>query len=168
MRRGFVTLFAALMLVASCGGDEEPPAGTAEEGSPSSTSTSTSVVTSSINTRVDIFEYATHAQRPLMLDMYVPAEPGGAPIVLFLPGGGGMGTWVLEPLAEAGAIVFHVRSAQRAAEATTLLADHGAAARAQADSMACAIRFARARAAELGSDDPVVVLTSFSWVGWGT
>lgn len=153
------------MLVASCGGDEEPLAGTAEEGSPSSTSTSTSVVTSSTNTRVNRLEYATHAQQPLTLVEYVPAEPGGAPIVLFLPGGGGMGTWVLEPLVEAGAIVFQVRSARQAAEATTLLADHGADARAQADSMACAIRFARARASELGSDDPAVVLTSFSWGG---
>ena len=69
MRRVFVTLFAGLMLVASCGGDEEPLAGTPVEGSPSSTSTSTSVVTSSTNTRVNRLEYATHTQQPLMLDM---------------------------------------------------------------------------------------------------
>ncbi len=164
MRRRFAILVAALMLVASCGGDAEPLAGTAEEGSPSSTSTGTSAVTSSA-TRVNRIAYATHGQTPLTLDMYVPAEAGGARIVLFLPGGGGMGTWVLEPLAEEGAIVFHVRSAEPAAEPATLLADHGAVARAQADSMACAIRFARARASEFGSDDPVVVLTSFSWGG---
>ncbi len=30
MRRGFLTLFAALMLVASCGGDAKPTAGIAE------------------------------------------------------------------------------------------------------------------------------------------
>lgn len=50
MRRDFVTLVAALMLVASCGGDEEPLAGTAGEGSPSSPSMSTSVAPSSTNT----------------------------------------------------------------------------------------------------------------------
>ncbi len=163
MRRDFATLFAAVMLAASCAGDEEPLAGTGEDGPPSSTPASISVATSSSDTWK--LEYATHAQESLTLDMYVPAEPGGAPIVLYLPGGGGTGTWVLKPLAEAGAIAFHVRSAQPAAEATTLLADHGAVARAQADSLACAIRFARARASELGSDDPVVALTSFSWGG---
>jgi predicted esterase len=165
MRRSFVALVAALLLVASCGGDEEPLAGTAEEGSPSSTSTSTSGVTASTNPPVNRFEYATHADEPLTLEMYVPAEPGGAPIVLHLLGGSGTGMSVVEPLVEGGAIVVVPRAARRTAGATTLLADHGAVARAQADSMACAIRFARARAAELGSDDPVFVLTSYSWGG---
>jgi predicted esterase len=97
--------------------------------------------------------------------MYLPAEPDGAPIVLFLPGGLVTGTSVLEPLAEEGAIVFLVRYAQLDANVESLLADHGAAARAQADSMVCAIRFARARASDLGSDDPAVALASFSWGG---
>jgi pimeloyl-ACP methyl ester carboxylesterase len=110
-------------------------------------------------------EYATHAQEPLTLDMYVPAESTGSPIVLHLLGGGGTGMSVVEPLVGEGLIVIVPRAARRTAGATTLLADHGAAARAQADSMACAIRFARARGAELGSADPVVALTSFSWGG---
>lgn len=112
-------------------------------------------------------EYATQAQDQLTLDMFVPAEPGGAPIVLHLPGGGESGApmSMIDPLVEEGAIVVFVRSARRSAGATTLLADHGAVARAQADSMACAIRFARAEAAELGSDDPVFVLTGYSWGG---
>jgi acetyl esterase/lipase len=171
-----VLVLACALLAAACGDDDEvtdttttaapTTTSTTEAETITTTSTSTTVGTSSSDTPVNrVIEYATHAQRPLTLDMYVPAETDGAPIVLFLPGGFGMGMSVLEPLAEAGAIVFHVRPAQRAAEATTLLADHGAVARAQADSMACAIRFARVRASELGSDDPVVVLTSFSWGG---
>ena len=112
-------------------------------------------------------EYATHAQEPLTLDMYVPAESEGAPIVLHLPGGGETGAPmpVVDPLVEEGAIVVFVRAARRSAGATTLLADGGTVARAQADSMACAIRFARAEAAELGSDDPVFVLSGYSWGG---
>jgi hypothetical protein len=43
--------------------------------------------------------------------------------------------------------------------------DHGANLRATADSAACAIRFARERAADLGSTDPVVVLVGFSGGG---
>ncbi len=178
---GLLALVLACALVAVACGDDDEVADTTTAAAPATTvaatttteaetvtttSTSTTVVTSSSDTPVSEIVYATHAQQPLTLDMYVPAEPAGAPIVLFVPGGGGMeGASVLEPLAEAGAIVLGVRSAEPDAEATTVLADHGAVARAQADSMACAIRFARARAAELGSDDPAVVLTSFSWGG---
>jgi hypothetical protein len=43
--------------------------------------------------------------------------------------------------------------------------EHGLGARAMADSVGCAIRFARIRASELGSDDPVVVLSGFSLGG---
>ena len=110
-------------------------------------------------------EYGTHAGESLTLDMFVPVESEGAPIVLHLPGGGETGApmSVVDPLVEEGVIVVFVRTARPTAGATTLLADHGAAARAQADRMGCAIRFARDRASELGSDDPVVVLTGFSW-----
>lgn len=112
-------------------------------------------------------EYATHSQESLTLDMFVPAEPGGAPIVLHLPGMGEAGPPMsyVEPLVEDGVIVVSVRTVRPTAGATTLLADHGAVARAQADSMACAIRVARVRASEFGSEEPVVVLTAFSWGG---
>lgn len=118
-------------------------------------------------TAVVDLEYATHSQESLTLDLFMPAAPDGAPIVLHLPGEGETGPpmSVVEPLVESGVIVGFVRTVRPTAGGTTLLADHGAVARAQADSMACAIRLARAQASEFGSEDPVVVLTAFSWGG---
>ncbi len=120
----------------------------------------------STTAEVDL-EYATHAREPLTLDMYVPAEPEGAPIVLHLPGISETGPpmSLVDRLVEEGAIVAFVRTARPTAGAVTLLAGHGAVARAQADSMVCAMRFVRSRASDLGSDDPVVALTGFSWGG---
>lgn len=118
-------------------------------------------------TAVMDLEYATHSQESLTLDLFMPAEPDGAPIVLHLPGIGETGPAMsyVEPLVEDGMIVVFVRTIRPTAGGTTLLADHGALARAQADSMACAIRLARAQASESGSEDPVIVLTAFSWGG---
>ena len=45
------------------------------------------------------------------------------------------------------------------------LSNHGAHIRAKAEANACAVSFVRARAAELGNDDPNVVLTGFSEAG---
>jgi poly(3-hydroxybutyrate) depolymerase len=78
MRRGFLTLFAALMLVASCGGDEEPLEGTAGEGSPSSTSTSTSVATSSTTTSTSVVTSSTTTTATAVEDRVVCGQGFGA------------------------------------------------------------------------------------------
>ncbi len=75
---------------------------------------------------------------------------------------------MVEGLVEEGAIVFVVQYALVRRVASSMLpdpSDHGANIRAMAESAACAIRFARAQASQLGSDDPVVVLTGFSGGG---
>ena len=101
MRRGFVTLFAAMMLVASCGGDEEPLTGTAGDGSPSSNSTSTSVVSSSTNTTVGTIEdrvvcgqafgagLSTVECEELAFDVAVPeiCLEGSCGVIVDVPGG---------------------------------------------------------------------------------
>ncbi len=108
--------------------------------------------------------YEAWEERSLTLDMYAPAEAGGAPIVIYLPGRGETDapTLMVDGLVEEGTIVFVVRYARSKAGPETILSDHGAVARAKAESVACAIHFAREQASERGSTDPVVVLTGFS------
>jgi acetyl esterase/lipase len=108
--------------------------------------------------------YATWAEGSLTLDMHAPAKPAGAPIVIYLPGGGQnyAWPWMVEGLVDEGAIVFVVPYAAFRSGPEQILADHGADAGAQAESVACAIHFARAQAAKFGNNDPVVVLTGLS------
>ncbi len=107
--------------------------------------------------------FATYKGATLTLDMYIPADPSGAPIVIE--------PWedFAERIAQEGAIGVLVHAGVEEAESGELaeprLGDHGAFIRAQAEQTACAIRFARARAAELGSDDPIVVIGGFSEYG---
>jgi hypothetical protein len=105
--------------------------------------------------------YATWNDVTLTLDLYIPADPKGAPIMV-------------EPweafgvdISQAGAFAVIERTGipdqpDSADGEPPLWDDHGALIRAQADATACKIRYARARAAELGSEDPIVVLGGFS------
>lgn len=129
--------------------------------------TPTSTTTSAGATTELRLTYAAWEEQPLTLDMRVPAESSGAPIVIYLPGRGATSApvFVVEDLVEEGAIVFVVRFAGTGQGPEAILSDRGADPRAKADSVACAIRFARARASELGSDDPVVALAGFSLGG---
>ena len=107
----------------------------------------------------------------LVLAMSAPSEPADAPIVIYLPGRGedSAPPEMVGGLVEEGALVFVVRYPGATGGPDQILADHGADARAKAESVACAIHFARARAADFGNNDPVVVLTGFSnGAGLGT
>lgn len=163
MRRHLLAWSTVLLVgpVAACGGDE------AEDPAPT-----TPVEDQAVAETDNDLVYATWDEGSLTLDMHAPAEPAGAPIVIHLPGRGGDDTppSVVKDLVEEGAIVFVVQyplvvnpGGSQAVEA--MLGDHGAGARAMAESVACATRFARARASELGSDDPVVAVTGFSLGG---
>ena len=114
-------------------------------------------------TEVDL-AYATSAEGPLTLDMHAPVRPADAPIVLYLPGRGrdSAPPWIVEGLVDEGAFVFVVRYAATDSSPEKILADHGADAGAQAQSVACAIHYARSRASNFGNNDPLVVLTGFS------
>jgi acetyl esterase/lipase len=109
--------------------------------------------------------YATYWEgRSLTLDMSVPSKPADAPVVIYLPGRGGHSAppEMVEGLVEEGAFVFGVRYAFSGSGPEQVLADHGAVAGAMAESVACAVNFARAQASKFGNDDPVVVLTGLS------
>ena len=104
--------------------------------------------------------FATYDDVTLTLDLWLPADPAGAPIALNPPGIG-------DDLAQAGAIAVAIRMGGVGIPSVEggFLDDHGVFIRARAEESACAIRFARARAAELGSDDPIVVVYGLS--NWG-
>lgn len=133
------------------------------------TTTSTAAVTTTIAAAVAELDlvYGTWQEQPLTLDLYGPAESADAPIVVYLPGSNESGApaFLVEGLVEDGAMVFVVRYAQIDVGPTELINDLRGNARADADSVACAIRFARERASEFGSDDPFVALTGLSLGG---
>jgi len=150
LRRLAVVACAGLSLVA-CGGDGQ----VADEVASSTAGPPGQVV---VERGV---QYATFNGMPLTLDLYVPADPAGAPIVIepweayadSIAQQGGFAvlgqTGLPDPEEVAGEDVSHFR-------------DHGAHIRAQAEDYACKILFARERAAELGSTDPIVVAGGFS------
>ncbi len=107
--------------------------------------------------------YATSAAGTFRLDMFAPVEPGEWPIVIHYPGAAGTSApaWLTEDVAARGAVVFVLQ--YPLGGPGSLLSGDGAVFRAYGDSAACAIRFARARASEMGSTDPRVVITGFSW-----
>jgi predicted esterase len=169
-----IAILVLLMLVLSGCGDSGDELGTITTGAPASTTTTAAPASATTEASPEVTKglvYATWGEEPLTLDMHVPADPAGAPIVVYLPGGGqnyappGMA----EGLVAEGAIVVVVRIAENhnpellppSSDAEVLLGNRGAGARAQADSVACAIHFTRTRASELGSSDPVVVLSGF-------
>jgi acetyl esterase/lipase len=99
------------------------------------------------------------------LDLYAPTEPGDWPVVLFLHGLGlGKGwTRLHQAIAEQGAIVFDIDYPDLPRDMA--IRDHGKGYREMADTVACAIRFARARAPDYGVDSAPLVITGFSTGG---
>jgi predicted esterase len=150
-----------LASLAACGGNEPDVAST------TTTAPTTTVQDQTTGATETDLVYASWEEGPLTLDMHVPAEPNDAPIVIYLPGRGQTG-WsppMVEGLIEEGTIVFVARYPGSNSSVAQILGDHGSDARAKADSVACAIHFARDQASQLGSTDPLVVLTGFSGGG---
>ncbi len=105
--------------------------------------------------------YATWNDVTLTLDLYILADPKGAPVMVE--------PWEAfgEDIAQAGAIAViedqGIPDQPDSADGEPpFWDDHGALIRAHADAIGCKIRYARARAFELGSDEPIVVLGGFS------
>jgi hypothetical protein len=117
-------------------------------------------------TKKDLVYATTREEGTLTLDMYAPVESAGAPIVIYLLGTGDPGApKLVDGLIEEGTIVFVAWPAGYGGGPEQILSDHGANIRAMADSIACAIRFAREQASERDSTDPVVVLTGLGGAG---
>ncbi len=153
LRRTLDWVVVVLLIgVAGCGGSD------AETAAPATTANdSPSVVTRDL-------VYATFGERPLNLNIYAPTGSGDWPIVIHFPGADGMtAAWLPEDLVAQGVIVF-VTDYPRMTP-TSAVEDRGSGYRAMAESAACAIRFARARASQLGSDAPIVVVSGFSMGG---
>ena len=171
MRAGRLMLGAVMVSVGilpgACGGNDDTASGADTSTSPPTTTTTAAIA----EAQKDLV-YGTWEDLTLTLDMQTPDEPAGAPVVIHLPGKGGDDTppRLVEDLAEEGAIVFVVQYPLVTISSwddpdEVILGNHGAGARAMAEGVACAIRFARAQASELGSDDPVVMLSGFSLGG---
>jgi dienelactone hydrolase len=102
------------------------------------------------------------AQVEWKLDEYTPTELGHWPVVLFLPGGGqikeGYAT-LSQAISEQGAIVFVIDYPD--IHPTMAILDNGKGYREMAETVACAVRFARARASDFGMDTAPVVIAGF-------
>jgi len=105
-------------------------------------------------------------QREWKLDEYAPTELGHWPMVLFLPGRGqikeGYAT-LSQAISEQGAIVFVIDYPDMSFSYAIL--DNGRGYREMTETVACAIRFARARVSDLGSDAIHVTIAGFSFGG---
>ena len=133
----------------SCGGDEtEDTAG----------ASATNEAPSGVVSQTDI-PYASSDGTTHTLDVHLPVEPAEAPIVIDTIQGFHDPA---EVFAEQGVIAVVPEVSMRSPGEVV---GDPAALRAAAEQYACAIRFARARAAELGNEDPHVVLTGFSRFG---
>lgn len=141
-----------VVFVAACGGSEQVGVSTTISTTESAPTTQREVV---VERNI---AFATFEDTTLTVDLYVPADPSDAPIAI--------DPWYADEIAEAGAIVAAVQQGVPDPEvddvAERYISNHGAQIRAGAEATACAIRFARARASELGSDDPTVVIAGFS------
>ena len=162
----FVVPMLLLLLLSSACGDDQPAETTVTPPTTSTTAAPASSTTAASPEVTGDLVYATWGGESLMLDMYVPTESDGAPVViLFAPV-----EWprfVPDDLVAHGAIVFDVEYPFRSLRdpGEELISDQGAGYRATAESAACAIHYARARASEQGSDTPVVVLAGYSLGG---
>jgi hypothetical protein len=108
-----------------------------------------------------VYAHPTWDGEAQTLDLYVPPDPAGAPVVITTDSS------VWPGLVKEGVIVAHILNMETNSPDTDdvvkdMLSDHGAHIRATDELWACAIHYARARASELGSTDPVVGLTGFS------
>jgi len=158
----FVSLVLAVAVASSAGiGGNASSAGAPSTGAPAEEPTE--IRAEAVTERT--VPYATWKGRTLTLDIHAPAKTEDAPVVVYLPGLGEATAprALLEGLIDNGIIVFVVRYPASSAEA--ILAEGSVYVRAMADSVACAMHMARDRAAQLGSANPVVVLTGFSLGG---
>jgi hypothetical protein len=100
------------------------------------------------------------------LDEYAPTEPGDWPVVVYLHGRDETkeGSTILpQAIAEQGAIVFIIEYPDM--HPTMAIRDNGRGYREMTETLACAIRIARARASDFGSDTTHVTVVGFSLGG---
>ena len=168
----FIFLFLLLCVVlAGCENgepapEEGPPAATCLEPLPAAESDSPNGVSV---TKDLVYADGTKLGRSFRwrLDVYAPTEDGDWPVVLLLPGQGQRKETYDElpkTIAEQGVIVFVVDYPNMHPRVASV--SKGKGLREMAETVACAVRCARARAPDLGSENPPVAISGFA-VGAG-
>ena len=136
---------------------------------PTSTPFPTPVLSLSVTVTKDlVYAIGQQPDKPVewKLDYYAPNDPGDWPLLLFLPGASEKKEgWTILPqaIAEQGVIVSVIDYLNIGP--TTAFKDNGKGYREVAEIVACAIRFARARASDFGSDTAPLVIAGFSLGG---
>jgi len=147
VRRSLVVAAGLLVAVTACGGGDPDVAGTTTVGP-------TTTAEDHTDARVEAgLVYATRVETgvEVTLDIHVPADPRDAPIVI--------GPY--PDLVEQGMIVVTYYDREYHTGPEQIAVDRGFVRRMD-EHVGCTIRFARARASEVGNDDPTVVLSGFS------
>lgn len=158
MTRSLPVLAAVVLLASLAACSSEPAATPTPEATPTTAAETQPGATVEHNLQYAQVTWTEAA--PLTLDVYIPADPAGAPIVIT-----GMRE-LADDLTRAGAIVVYFDPGHYPWDTeAAILGGHGIVIRENAEEYACVMHFARARAAELGSPDPIVVLTGFSQDG---
>ena len=173
-----LVVLVGLVLV-SCGGGEStdttsrvvaattsaPTTSSPSTTAPATTTTSVTMFEEPGGAKVESdVEYATHNGVPLTLDLYFPAEPLGAPVLVT------EGFKEVDHLVDEGVLVVHVNEEPDSAGVPPAgpdqhMLDNRVPFRTTTEMFACAVRFAREQAAELGASDPTVALMSLSLGG---
>jgi acetyl esterase/lipase len=142
-----VTALSAL-LVAGCGGSGD------EESSSSATTVTETVPAATSGPALGDYEVVSDVPYAdgALLDVYRPTVEGPWPVVVYAhgAGGAGKGPWVGQGFAARGAVAFQVDLADEPPFLETV------------EQAACAVRYARATAAEHGGDPDNVALVGFS------
>lgn len=163
--RGRIALsfVVVLLLVAGCSTDdgEGADATTSTVGESNNTTSTTLAVESGGYTVESDVEFAAYNGEPFTLDLYFPADSAGAPILVT------EGFEEIERLVDEGVIVANLHGETEPegmpiAGPDLSMQDNREPIRITAEWFGCAIRFARERAAEVGSDDPSVALMDLS------
>jgi acetyl esterase/lipase len=149
IRSGAGGLLVASLLLAACSSPSSPTPTAAPAATPSPTAeaaTLTTEITKNIH-------YADVDERGTNLDVYAPSDPGTWPVVIVVHGGGQVRS-SFAPLAEAiasqGAVVYNIDTMFTFPWSSII------------ERIACAVRFARATAADYGGDPGRITLVGSS------
>lgn len=171
--RAMSLIVVGSLIVFSCGGGEPTDTTQPDVGTTTSSTTTTVTQTTTVGptsaveseagprTESDLV-YLTRIRdgATVTLDIHLPAEPRGAPLVIGAD----------EGLVDEGVIVvtFDDDDHLGGSDSIEELLNDRAAVRTITEQYACAIRLARVRAAALGNENPIVVLNGLSFVGGTT
>ena len=146
---------AFALLTVACSQPTDSPSTAAPTVAGTSISTTSTTSTTSIATVTTTIELDEPGPGPHGVEIYMPALTAGAPVAVLVHGGGWVGGLpgsiapLGQTLADRGMVVFN---------ASYRTISTGGGYPDTFDDVACAVRYARARAAELGSSDQIMLI----------